>query len=64
MTYDEVIALLETHRNKRGVGHWQKMAASAIGKVEVDYGDDNSCQALDIVKSLTSDYVLKKFGKG
>ncbi len=37
-------------------------AAKAIGKVEVDHGD-NSCQVLDIAKHLTSDYVLKKFGK-
>ena len=35
--------------------------ARAIGPVEVDYGD-NSCQALDIVKHLTSDRLLKKLG--
>lgn len=37
-------------------------AAKAIGPVQVHYGD-NSCQPPDIVKHLTSDYVLKKFGK-
>ena len=37
--------------------------ARAVGAVEVDYGD-NSCQALDVVKHLTSDYVLRKFGAG
>jgi 3-methyladenine DNA glycosylase AlkD len=37
-------------------------AAKTIGPVEVDYGD-NSCEPPDIVKHLTSDYVLKKLGK-
>ena len=36
-------------------------AARAIGPVEVDYGD-NSCQAPDIVKHLTSDWLLEKLG--
>jgi 3-methyladenine DNA glycosylase AlkD len=34
-------------------------AARAIGKVEVDYGD-NSCQVPDVVKHLTADYVRQK----
>jgi 3-methyladenine DNA glycosylase AlkD len=33
--------------------------ARANGVVIVDYGD-NSCQAIDVVKHLTSDYVTKK----
>jgi len=36
--------------------------AKKIGKVEVDYGD-NSCQAIDVVKHLTGDYVKKKIAK-
>ena len=35
-------------------------AAKAIGPVDVDYGDDNSCEALDVLKHLTSDYLKKK----
>ncbi len=37
-------------------------AAKAIGPVDVDYGDDNSCEPLDVLKHLTSDYLKKKFG--
>ena len=36
-------------------------AAQAIGPVDIDYGDDNSCEPLDVLKHLTSDYVVKKF---
>ena len=36
-------------------------AAKKIGPVEIDYGDDNSCQPLDVLKHLTSDSVKKKF---
>ena len=36
-------------------------AARAIGPVDVDYGDDNSCESLDVLKHLTSDYLKKKF---
>jgi len=37
-------------------------AAKQIGKVEVDYGD-NSCEALDVVKHLSSERILGKFKK-
>ncbi len=37
-------------------------AAKAIGPVDIDYGDDNSCEPLDVLKHLTSPYVMKKFG--
>jgi 3-methyladenine DNA glycosylase AlkD len=36
-------------------------AAKAIGPVDIDYGPDNSCEALDLLKHLTSDYLKKKF---
>ncbi len=36
-------------------------AAKAIGPVDVDYGDDNRCEPLDVLKHLTSDYLKKKF---
>jgi len=35
-------------------------AAQAIGPVDIDYGDDNSCEPLDVLKHLTSDYLKKK----
>jgi 3-methyladenine DNA glycosylase AlkD len=37
------------------------MAVKAIGPVDVDYGDDNSCEPLDVLKHLTSDYIKQKF---
>ena len=36
-------------------------AAKAIGPVDIDYGDDNSCEPLDVLKHLTSDHLQKKF---
>lgn len=38
-------------------------AAKAIGPVDIDYGDDNSCEPLDVLKHLTSDYLKKKFSR-
>lgn len=32
-------------------------AAKSIGKVDIDYGDDNSCEPLDVLKHLTGDLV-------
>lgn len=37
-------------------------AAKAIGPVDIDYGDDNSCEPIDVLKHLTSDYMRKKLG--
>ncbi len=37
-------------------------AAKAIGPVDIDYGDDNSCEPLDVLKHLTSDYLKQKLG--
>ena len=36
-------------------------AVKAIGPVDIDYGDDNSCEPLDVMKHLTSDAMKKKF---
>lgn len=38
-------------------------ASKAIGPVDIDYGDDNSCEPLDVLKHLTSDHLKKKFAK-
>ena len=35
-------------------------AAKAIGAIDVDYGKDNNCQPVDVLKHLTSDFVKKK----
>ncbi len=37
--------------------------AVVIGPVDVDYGDDNSCEPLDVLKHLTSEYLQDKFAK-
>jgi 3-methyladenine DNA glycosylase AlkD len=34
--------------------------AKAIGPIDVDYGDDNACEALNVLKRLTSDHLNKK----
>ena len=39
-------------------------AAKAIGPIDIDYGDDNSCEPLDVLKHLTSDYLKKKLEGG
>jgi 3-methyladenine DNA glycosylase AlkD len=35
-------------------------AVKAIGPVDIDYGDDNSCEPLNVLKHLTSDHTKKK----
>ena len=35
-------------------------AAKAIGPIDIDYGDDNSCKPLDVLKHLTGDFVKQK----
>ncbi|WP_153558703.1 DNA alkylation repair protein [Roseimaritima sediminicola] len=38
-------------------------AARRIGPLDVDYGDDNRCEPLDIVKHLTSDHLKVKWAR-
>lgn len=35
-------------------------AAKAIGPLDIDYGPDNACEPIDLVKHLTSDYLKRK----
>lgn len=49
-------------RNKR-LNQRAIAAAKKIGPVDVNYGDDNSCEPLDVLKHLTSDYLREKFAK-
>ena len=46
--------------NTISAGPLGSRAAKAIGPIDVDYGDDNSCEPLDVLKHLTSDYLKKK----
>ena len=38
-------------------------AARAIGPIDVDYGDDNKCEPVNVLKHLESDYLKKKFAQ-
>lgn len=38
-------------------------AAKSIGPIDVDYGEDNSCEPLDVLKHLTSDSLKKRLAK-
>ncbi|MBC8355244.1 MAG: DNA alkylation repair protein [Planctomycetes bacterium] len=37
-------------------------AVKDIGPVDIDYGNDNSCEPVDVLKHLTSGYLKKKLG--
>jgi len=37
-------------------------AVEAIGPLDIDYGDDNRCEPVNVLKPLTSDYLKKKLG--
>jgi 3-methyladenine DNA glycosylase AlkD len=54
-------ALLGIGKRNRELNTAAVRAAQAIGPIDIDYGDDNSCEPLDVLKHLTSDYVKKKF---
>ena len=55
-------ALLGIGKRNRKLNKAAIKAVKAIGPVDVDYGDDNSCEPLDVLKHLTSDYLKKKLG--
>jgi len=54
-------ALMGIGKRNRRLNTAAIRAARAIGPVDVDYGDDNSCEPLDVLKHLNSDYLRKKF---
>lgn len=56
-------ALMGIGKRNRALNKAALRAARAIGPIEVDYGDDNDCQPLDLIKHLTSDYLKEKFAK-
>lgn len=55
-------ALMGIGRRSKKLNRAAVRAAKAIGPVDIDYGDDNSCEPLDVLKHLTSDYLRKKLG--
>jgi len=55
-------ALMGIGKRNRKLNKAAIRAAKAIGSVDIDYGDDSSCEPLDVLKHLTSDYLKKKLG--
>lgn len=55
-------ALMAVGKRTRELNQAALEAARAIGPVDIDYGPDNACQPIDVVKHLTSDYLKKKLG--
>lgn len=53
-------ALMGVGKRNRELNTAAIRAARAIGPIDVDYGDDNACEPLDLLKHLTSDYLQKK----
>ena len=56
-------ALIGIGKRNRKLNQAAIKAARKIGPVDIDYGDDNSCEPVDVLKHLTSDYLKKKFSK-
>jgi 3-methyladenine DNA glycosylase AlkD len=54
-------ALLGIGKRTKELNQAAIRAAKAIGPIDVDYGDDNSCEPVNVLKHLESDYVKKKF---
>ena len=55
-------ALMGIGKRNRKLNKAAIKAVKAIGPVDIDYGDDNSCEPLDVLKHLTSDYIKQKLG--
>ncbi|MDV6031232.1 MAG: hypothetical protein F9B45_14250 [Phycisphaera sp. RhM] len=53
-------ALMGIGKRNKKLNQAALRAAKAIGPVDIDYGDDNACEPLDVVKHLTSDHLKKK----
>ena len=55
-------ALMGIGKRNRELNSAAIKAVTAMGPVDVDYGDENRCEPLDVLKHLTSDYLKSKFG--
>jgi hypothetical protein len=58
-----LVALMGVGKRNKELNTAAISAAKAIGPVDVDYGDDNSCEPLNVLKHLTSDYLTKKLNR-
>ena len=47
-------ALMGIGKRNKKLNKAAARAAKAIGPINVDYGDDNSCEPLDVLKHLTT----------
>ena len=55
-------ALMGIGKRNKSLNKAAIRAAKAIGPVDIDYGDDNRCEPMDVLKHLTSDYLKQKLG--
>ena len=55
-------ALMGIGKRSRELNEAAIKAVKAIGPVDIDYGDDNRCEPIDVLKHLTSDTIKQKFG--
>ena len=53
-------ALMGIGKRNKKLNRAALRAAKSIGPVDIDYGDDNVCEPLDVVKHLTSEHLKKK----
>lgn len=56
-------ALLGIGKRNKKLNQAAIRAVKSIGSVDIDYGDDNSCEPINLLKHLTSDYLKEKFQK-
>lgn len=56
-------ALMGIGKRNRKLNKAAILAAKAIGPVDIDYGDDNSCEPLDVLKHLTSEALKKRLAQ-
>ncbi|TWU51283.1 DNA alkylation repair protein [Rubripirellula reticaptiva] len=54
-------ALMGIGKRNRKLNITAIRAAKKIGPIDVDYGNDNTCEPLDVLKHLTSDTMKKRF---
>lgn len=55
-------ALMGIGKRTKALNEAAIRAVKAIGPVDIDYGDDNACEPIDVLKHLTSDYLKQKLG--
>jgi len=54
-------ALMGVGKRNQALNRAAIKAAREIGPVDIDYGDDNRCEPLDVLKHLTSPHLKDKF---